>query len=252
MESVMFSIVLGSIWMIFTLGWLFTLRWSKLRVERNETRLGCIEATDGRSGSEVARFLLDTLNLHHTVDVVQAEVDSYRHRGARGTPEVRLCEQVYRGCSVYALSVAAHEVGHAQQYAEGYWASHRTVRRILDWTLMVGLSAGALGGIAGVVSALLGTRLPSGVGLLFMAVSFLGMAPAVFRILALERNASARAMRFLRNGIIQESEVTACRHALKVAGMTYVVHDLGQTVYAPLAIGLSAVVVPIFGELVGK
>ena len=68
------------------------------------------------SGGEIARRLLDELGLQE----VGAEITE---KGDHYDPEqrmVRLSAQNYQGHSLTAITIAAHEVGHAAQHASGY------------------------------------------------------------------------------------------------------------------------------------
>ena len=67
------------------------------------------------SGSELARRLLDSLGLHHVGTETSDVGDHY-------DPEnkvVRLTPQNYEDRSLTAVTIAAHEVGHALQDAQG-------------------------------------------------------------------------------------------------------------------------------------
>lgn len=72
----------------------------------------------GLTGAEVARSILDRNGLSHVrVEPIGGELTDHfdpRHN------VVRLSQPVYGSQSVSAVAVAAHEVGHAIQYAKGY------------------------------------------------------------------------------------------------------------------------------------
>lgn len=127
---------------------------------------------------------------------------------------IRLSDTVYGDCSVASIGVAAHEAGHAVQYATGY--------------LPIKLRNAVL------PAANIGSRLS--VPLILLGLLF-GMQPLVefgillfsfvllFQLITLpvEFNASRRAIQTLSgNGILQGEELTGAKKVLGVAAMTYV------------------------------
>src|SRR5512134_3151931 len=70
----------------------------------------------GHTGAETARRLLDALQLQDVVVEVSETGDHYDP----AVRAVRLAAGNYQGRSLTAVTVAAHEVGHALQHAEGY------------------------------------------------------------------------------------------------------------------------------------
>ncbi len=127
---------------------------------------------------------------------------------------IRLSETVGPIQSVAAIGVAAHETGHAIQYAQGY--------------APIKLRAGILP-----VTQFASTLSPYLViaGLLFdfqylaiVGVAFFGLA-VLFQLITLpvEFNASSRAMKALEaQGILTKEELAGARKVLTAAAMTYV------------------------------
>lgn len=71
----------------------------------------------GRSGRDIAREILNKNGLNHVT------VEATNHGGDHYDPEakaVRLSSEFYNGTSLSAVTVAAHECGHAIQDAENY------------------------------------------------------------------------------------------------------------------------------------
>lgn len=127
---------------------------------------------------------------------------------------IRLSDTVYGDCSVASIGVAAHEAGHAVQYATGY--------------LPIKLRNAVL------PAANIGSRLS--VPLILLGLLF-GMQPLVefgvllfsfvllFQLITLpvEFNASRRAIQTLSaNAILQGEELTGAKKVLGAAAMTYV------------------------------
>ena len=72
----------------------------------------------GLSGAETARRILDS-NGFNDVRVEMTGGYLTDHYDPRENV-IRLSEEVYRSASLSAVGIAAHEAGHAVQYAEGY------------------------------------------------------------------------------------------------------------------------------------
>src|SRR5690606_13137377 len=69
-----------------------------------------------RSGGELARALLDAASLRHVRTEMTDAGDHYEPR----EQVVRLSRANYEGRSLTAITIAAHEVGHALQDAAGF------------------------------------------------------------------------------------------------------------------------------------
>ncbi|HLV49843.1 MAG TPA: zinc metallopeptidase, partial [Erysipelothrix sp.] len=73
----------------------------------------------GMTGAQVAQYILDRNNLHDvTVIESRGGVLSDHFDPMKNT--VALSKDVYHSASIASVAVAAHEVGHAIQYATGY------------------------------------------------------------------------------------------------------------------------------------
>lgn len=138
------------------------------------------------------------------------------------TKTVNLSESVYRGNSVAAAAVAAHECGHAVQHAKAYAplkmrsALVPIVSFTSNWVQWI-----LLGGI------LLVNVFPT----LLLAGIVLFAFTTLFSIITLpvEINASSRALAWLSNaGITNINTHEQAKSALKTAAYTYVVAALGS------------------------
>lgn len=155
---------------------------------------------------------------------------------------LRLSERVYGSHSMSAVGVAAHEVGHAIQHAEGYAA----LRFRSAWvpvaatgsqiSIFVLIAAAFMGGAHG--GSPLGTTL-AWVGVLLFATT------TVFTLVTLpvEFDASNRALATLRQGrYLQEDELVGAKKVLDAAAMTYVaafVSSLLMLIYWVYRLGLA-------------
>ena len=122
----------------------------------------------------------------------------------------------YRGTSIAALGVSAHEAGHAIQDAQGYWPMNfrmglvpvtNFAGTILPWVIMGGFFFGRTSGLL----------LDIGIGC-YMAITLFHLVT-----LPVEFDASNRAKAQLAGlGIVSGSEAAGVNETLDAAGFTYV------------------------------
>lgn len=127
---------------------------------------------------------------------------------------IRLSEAVYNSTSVAAVGVAAHEAGHAVQYARGY--APIKIRAAI-------LPAAQLGTSMGWLLAILGFALSFSV-LVYVGI-VLFAATTLFHLITLpvELNASRRALEAIGEpDMLDADEKTGARKVLTMAAMTYV------------------------------
>lgn len=175
------------------------------------------------TGAQLARHLLDK----HGLTEVQVEETEAGDHYDPGDKVVRLTPDKYRGRSLTAITVAAHEVGHALQDHNGY-APLRLRTRLVRATRHVE----RIGAAILIVSPFLGliTRIPS-LGLITFAAGFctLGASALVHLVtLPTEFNASfARALPMLdRHAILKPVDRPHARRLLTAAAFTYVAASL--------------------------
>lgn len=171
------------------------------------------------AGGAFARRLLDTLGLHHVKTEATEQGDHYDPE-ARA---VRLSPANFEGRSLTAVTVAAHEVGHAMQHAGGY---PPLVLRTRLARLAVGVQRfGALAMIAAPIVLGL-TRAPSAGGLVLLAglSGMLLMVLVHLVTLPTEFDASfGRALPLLDKGnYLIEGDMPHARRLLRAAALTYV------------------------------
>jgi Zn-dependent membrane protease YugP len=171
------------------------------------------------TGGELARHLLDQLGAHE-VGVEATE------KGDHYDPEsktVRLSEENYHGRSLTAVTVAAHEVGHAAQDAHGYGPLRWRTRLVKIAAPGERLGAGVLM-LAPLVTLI--TRTPV-TGLLMLLGGFLvlGLGTLIHVItLPMELDASfGRALPMLKQGgFLKSGDEKHARKILTAAACTYV------------------------------
>ncbi len=177
------------------------------------------------TGAELARHLLKKMNI---TDVGVELTD----KGDHYDPEarmVRLSAANHDGRSLTAVSVAAHEVGHAIQHHRQEKMLERRTRLIRATQVAQQLGAGLMFAIP-VITAL--TRVPQSGLLLFLAgLATLGTATLVHLVtLPVEWDASFRkALPLLTHGrYINERDERAVRQILRAAALTYVAASLAS------------------------
>lgn len=177
------------------------------------------------SGAELARKLIGDLGLDVGLEQGQPGQDHYDP----ASRTVRLSPDNYSGRSLTAVTVAAHEVGHALQHAEGY--RPLLLRTTLAKTAMVAEKLGAFALAAMPVVALL-TRSPvSGGAMLLLGIGSIAIGTLVHLItLPVEWNASFdRALPTLKDGdYLPAQHLPHAKKILTAAALTYVAASLSS------------------------
>ncbi len=130
------------------------------------------------------------------------------------TNVIRLSDSVYDSTSVAAVGVAAHEAGHAVQYAEAY--APIKIRNTILPVVNFGSRFSFIAILLGIVFA---SDLLITVGIILFSFATL------FQIITLpvELNASKRAMQTIRGqALLSDSEAAGAKKVLTAAAMTYV------------------------------
>ena len=172
-----------------------------------------------RTGGQTARYLLDTLGLRNVVAEVTDRGDHYDPLAKA----VRLTKDNFYGRSLTAVTIAAHEVGHAMQDARGF-APLRLRTQLVHWVAPIEkLDTGML-----MMAPLMGavTRSPR-LGVLALAGGVLTLGAAVvvhFLTLPTELDASfVRALPLMKqHGVIRPDDLPRARRLLTAAAFTYV------------------------------
>ena len=169
----------------------------------------------GLTGAEAARNILNREGLYN-VQIECLNSDDGDHYDPR-TDTVRLSYNNFNGTSVTAVSVAAHECGHAIQHQQGYVPL--TLRSAI-------VPVANLGSTLAWPLILIGLFFTSNTGTFLIDLGILCFSFAVlFQLVTLpvEFNASHRALRILgEQGILSDSELPYTRKVLKAAALTYV------------------------------
>src|SRR6202171_932180 len=207
-------------------------------VKRTYQRYAQVRSSSGLTGVDIARRILTGAGLSDvTIQVIDGELsDNYDPR----SKTLNLSRQVAAGTSVAAEAVVAHEIGHALQDHQGFFAMR--IRSGLVPAANLGSPAGPLIVIAGLLLSLFtGSAFGFYVALTGL---FLFAAVVVFQLVTtpVELDASHRALRLLaENGVILPEEQEGARRMLRAAAFTYWVALFGALLtlvyYASLVFG---------------
>ncbi len=171
------------------------------------------------SGAQLARFLLNKNGLENVKVEQTTEGDHYDP----GDKAVRLTPDKFEGHSLTAITVAAHEVGHALQDRDAYGPLRLRTHLVKATRHVEKLGAGIL-----MISPFIGalTRVPMlGVLMFLGGLLTLGSSTVIHLVtLPTEFDASFnRALPILeKDNILKESDRKHARRILKAAAYTYV------------------------------
>ena len=182
----------------------------QIRLSTTYSRYSKVQSRTGMTGYIAARRILDAAGLRHVpIECIQGELTD--HFDPRSNV-LRLSNGVYNSSSVAAIGVAAHECGHAIQYAEEYTPMkvRGALVKVTNFSSSISMFIVILGLIFSFRElALVGVALFS-VVVLFQLVT-----------LPVEFNASRRAVKIL-DGYMDREELSGVKSVLSAAAMTYV------------------------------
>ena len=197
---------------------LFTM-WAQTKLKTSYAKYRQLPNRRQITGAEATRYLLDRNGLSNIrIERVQGMLSD--HFDPRNQV-IRLSADIHDGTSIAAVSVAAHETGHAMQYGTNYLplrfrnalAAPVNVVSMASWPLL----------LIGIVLIAAGSY---DTGNLLFNIGVLALAAVVLFhgvTLPVELDASRRAVKELEaTGLIYEEEAPAARKMLTAAAMTYV------------------------------
>lgn len=191
---------------------LFVSLYAQYKVQSNFNKYSRVQSTSGMTGAQVARMILNRRGIYDvTVQPVAGVLTDHYDPTSR---TVRLSQEVYDKTSIAAVSVAAHEVGHAIQHNEEYaFLKFRSILApVASFTsrfVFILIFAGFAFEIMKLVD----------LGILFFTLALL------FQVITLpvEFNASSRALYNLEDyGILRSDEINSSKKVLSSAALTYV------------------------------
>lgn len=186
--------------------------WAQSRVSSTFNRYSKVMSRGGYTAAEICRRILDSNGLYHVrIEHISGNLTDHFDPSAN---VVRLSDTVYNSRSVASIGVAAHEVGHAIQYAVGY-VPIRIRAAIIPVT--------NFGSKLSIPLILL--------GFVFQWQPVVNLGIILFSLMTLfqlvtlpvELNASRRALRTLEgDSILHGEEVSQAKSVLTAAALTYV------------------------------
>ena len=189
---------------------LFTL-WAQLHVKSTFKKYAQVASERNMSGADAARMVLNANGLG-TVPIERVTGELTDHYDPKANV-IRLSNSTYDARTAAAVGVAAHEAGHAAQYAAGYLPIR--IRASI-------IPATNIGSRLAFPLVFLGFVL-SFQPLVLIGVAFFALA-VLFQLLTLpvELDASRRALACLTDSGLSEESVKAAKKVLTAAALTYV------------------------------
>lgn len=199
-------------YIIFVIPAVIFAMWAQFKVSSTASKYSKLRNSRSMTGAEAARMILDSNGLYNVgIEYVHGNLTDHYDPKAN---VIRLSDSTMNETSITAIGVAAHEAGHAVQYAVGYGPIK--LRTAI-------LPICSIGSNIAMPLVLLGLVLG------FYNLILLGIASftlvTLFQLVTLpvEFNASTRAMQALANcGYFYDEEIKGVRKVLTAAALTYV------------------------------
>ena len=195
---------------------------AQLLVKSRFNKFSKIASEKGLTGAEAANLVLRAGGVNN-VSVGRVSGHLTDHYDPKSN-SISLSDSVYGSKSIAAIGVAAHEAGHALQYAYNY--SPIRFRMAMVPLTRIGSMFGPILIVVGCIMTYAASAVSHELGLIIYAVGLaLFSAVAVFQLatLPVEIDASSRAMVALeRVGALNETELQGAKKVLTAAALTYV------------------------------
>jgi Zn-dependent membrane protease YugP len=185
---------------------------AQLMVKDAFSKYSGVRNSRGYTGADAARAILDRNGLSYIrIEHINGELTDHYDPSAN---VIRLSDSVYNNDSVAAVGVAAHEAGHAVQYAEGYGPIK--VRSAIIPITQFGSNLSTPLVIFGIIFSS-NVLITAGILLFCTVVLFQAIT------LPVEFNASGRALKVLREEhFLDDDEMKGAKSVLTAAALTYV------------------------------
>ena len=222
--------MIDPLWIALALPGILLGLWAQFKVKSAYERASRIPSRRGVTGAAAAQSILESEGIRDVeVEPTHGVLSDHYHPFGK---KLRLSEPNYRGDSLAALGIAAHETGHAIQHHRGYVPL--LVRSALVPVTVAGQWIGQLAILGGVILMMMRSHL----GPMVLLAGVVGYAAVfLFTVITLpvEFDASRRAMRVLADGgLVASDELPEVKRVLQAAALTYVaasVQVLGQLLY---------------------
>ena len=207
-------------YLLFMLPALLLGLYAQIMVKVNYSRYSKVISRSGLTGREAAERVLQ-MNGAGGVRIGRVGGTLTDHYDPRSN-SINLSQGVYDSATVAAIGVAAHEAGHAVQYAKNY--APIKLRMAIIPVCNIGTRLGPLLIILGFfLSCMAESMITVGNTLYFIGL-ILFCTVALFQLVTLpvELDASRRALKALSGGVMEKSELPGVRKVLTAAALTYV------------------------------
>ena len=199
-------------YLVFILPAVLISLWAQIKVNHAFSNYSKVRTLRGLTGAQTAEYILRAYGVSGVrIEPIAGDLTDHYDPSAN---VIRLSQSVYNATTVSAVGVAAHETGHALQYAEGYTpiklrAAVIPASRIgsyASWPLLM-------------IGLILSLR-----PLIWLGIAFFALA-TLFQVLTLpvEFNASSRALKAIDQwNILSAEEYQGAKKVLTAAALTYV------------------------------
>lgn len=196
--------------------------WAQTLVKTRFNKFSKVASRRGITGAEAAKAVLNAGGVYN-VPVGRVSGELTDHYDPKKN-SISLSDSVYGSNSIAAIGVAAHEAGHALQYANNY--SPIKFRMSLVPICNLGSRIGPLLIVVGCIMSYAASAASASLGLtIYMIGLVLFSAVALFQLVTLpvELNASKRALKALESGsLLDKSELKGAEKVLTAAALTYI------------------------------
>lgn len=207
-------------YLLFMLPALLLGLYAQIMVKVNYSRYSKVISRSGLTGREAAERVLQ-MNGVGGVRIGRVGGTLTDHYDPRSN-SINLSQGGYDSATVAAIGVAAHEAGHAVQYAKNY--APIKLRMAIIPVCNIGTRLGPLLIILGFFLSYMAESMITVGNTLYFIGLILFCTVALFQLVTLpvELDASRRALKALSGGVMEKSELPGVRKVLTAAALTYV------------------------------
>lgn len=207
-------------YLLFMLPALLLGLYAQIMVKVNYSRYSKVISRSGLTGRAAAERVLQ-MNGVGGVRIGRVGGTLTDHYDPRSN-SINLSQGVYDSATVAAIGVAAHEAGHAVQYAKNY--APIKLRMAIIPVCNIGTRLGPLLIILGFFLSYMAESMITVGNTLYFIGLILFCTVALFQLVTLpvELDASRRALKALSGGVMEKSELPGVRKVLTAAALTYV------------------------------
>ncbi len=209
-------------YLVFMLPALVLGLWAQMLVKRRFNKFSKIASRRGMTGAQAAQAVLNFGGVYN-VRIGRVAGNLTDHYDPKSN-SISLSDSVYNSTSVAAIGVAAHEAGHALQYAQNY--APIKFRMAIIPTCNLGSRIGPLLIVLGCIISYGGMAASASLGTMMYLIGLLLFCTvAVFQLVTLpvELNASKRALKALEmGGTLDNDELRSAKKVLTAAALTYI------------------------------